>query len=467
MPYEKEIMMENKIKARDPGKLGIGKLLLWCSNGVSTSVEYVVLSFLTLYCTNALGLNAALVGTLLMASKIFDGVTDLFAGYIVDRTNTRWGRGRPYDLCILGVWLTTWLLFSVPVQYSTAVKCVWIFVCYALCQSVFRTMLSAGGTPYMVRAFNNDQAYIKINSIGGLLTTLVIVVFNVVFPIFYAQIISDAPGWSRLIGFIAIPMAVIGILRFFFIPEKYAVDDKNHQTTLKDLVTVLKENKYIYPVAILLLVTGIGSNMTVTSYYFLYIVKNVQISGVMSLVGIVAMATMALYPILLKKISIKQLIQRGLYLTLSAGILCFFAKDNIPLLMIAGIVTGIGSLPCSYMSGLMIIECADYNEWQGRPRMEGTLGCVTNFASKIGAALGTFLVGLLLSSAGFDGTQTVQPATALLSIRFCYALLPAIFYVIAGLLLHFYKLDKMKPQIAADLAQKREARAAAAAVAAD
>ena len=106
--------MGNRQKTKNPDKIGIIPMLLWSENGASSAINVVLLTFLTLYCTNALGMSAALVGTLLMVSKIFDGITDICAGYIVDKTNTKLGRGRPYDLCILGLWFTTYLLFSVP-----------------------------------------------------------------------------------------------------------------------------------------------------------------------------------------------------------------------------------------------------------------------------------------------------------------------------------------------------------------
>lgn len=81
-----------------------------------------------------------LVGTLLLFSKIFDGVTDLFAGYIVDNTRTRFGKGRPYELSILGVWLMTIIMFFCPPSMSTAVKAVWVFITYTFINSIFTTL---------------------------------------------------------------------------------------------------------------------------------------------------------------------------------------------------------------------------------------------------------------------------------------------------------------------------------------
>lgn len=449
--------MAIKEKTLNKDKVGVGKMLLWTGNGASAAVQVVLAGYLSIYCTNALGLSAALVGTLLMVSKILDAFTDLIAGFVVDKTNTRLGRGRPYDLCIIGLWFTTWLLFSVPESLSLTVKCVWIVICYALCQSVFKTFMTAAGTPYMVRAFNNEQKYIKLSSWGGLLTTLVVVVFNVMFPMYYAKVINDSSGWSKLILFIAVPMCIIGILRFFFIPEKYVVENVNSEkTTIKDIILLLKTNKSIYPVAFLQLVVGISGNLSVTGYYYLYIVKNVEISGVMSIFSVIAMLTLILYPMLLKKITTKQLIQYSLLISILSGLIGFLALDNLVMLAIAGIALGVTTLPVSYLSGLLTIDCADYNEWNGRPRMEGTLSSVVGFANKVGTALGTFLTGILLSMSGFDGTQAVQPDSAIIMIRACNSLLPMVFLLLAAFILKYYKLDKMKPQINADLEESRK-----------
>lgn len=274
---------------------------------------------------------------------------------------------------------------------------------------------------------------------------------------FYAKVVDDPSGWSSLVLCIAIPMCIIGILRFFFIPEKYVVEDtKNEQKTLKDVGVLLKTNKSIYPVAILQMAVGLAGNLSVAGYYFLYIVKNLEISGVMSLFSVIAMLTLIFYPLVLKKITTKQLIQFSLLLSVGSGIIGFLAFDNLVMLALAGIVLGMVQLPVSYMGGLLTIDCADYNEWEGRARMEGTLASIVGFANKIGTAFGTFLTGVLLTMSGFDGTQATQPDSAILMIRACYSLVPMAFFLIAAFVLKFYKLDKMKPQINADLAERRK-----------
>lgn len=449
-------MRERKV---NPDKIGAVKFLTWSIGGSPVAIQAVLLGFFQIYCTNALNLPAALVGTILFATKLFDGFTDLVAGYIVDRTNTRFGKGRPYEFAILGMWVMTWLLFSVPTQLSTVTKCIWIFVCYTLAQSVFLTLKNAAGNVYMVRAFNNTQKYIKLNSIGGILSIAVVVVFNIIFPMFYGKVINNAAGWSRLIGFITVPMIIVGMLRFFFVKEEYDVDIKSEEKmSFKDVVAVLKTNKYVYLVALLLGLSSMVSGLNVTSYYFLYIVGNIEISGVLSIFGFGAMLCMLFFPLILKKISTAQLVRGSLMLSIVSGIVLFLAKGNIPMLAVGGVINGIVSLPISYLSSIFIVECADYNEWKGIHRMEGTLSSVTNFAMKVGQAFGTLMVGMLLGLAGFNSELSTQPGSALMMIRLLYSLIPTAIYLLAAFILRFYKIDKLKPQI--DEANKKNREAA-------
>ena len=72
--------------------------MIWNSRAISTAIFVLVSSFLMIYCTDTLKILAAMVSMILVASKVLDGITDMFAGFIVDRTETRWGKARPYEI---------------------------------------------------------------------------------------------------------------------------------------------------------------------------------------------------------------------------------------------------------------------------------------------------------------------------------------------------------------------------------
>ena len=97
--------MEKEKKNRED-KVGLGKLLLWQSREVAKTPAFLMLTFLMVYCTDTLKIPAATVSIILIVSKLVDGVTDMAAGFIVDRTQTKWGKGRPVALYMAAILLS-------------------------------------------------------------------------------------------------------------------------------------------------------------------------------------------------------------------------------------------------------------------------------------------------------------------------------------------------------------------------
>lgn len=163
-------MGEEKKKNPKRVKVGAKRMLCWNSSGISSGCMMMAMGYLSIYCTDTMGIPAALVGTLLAASKIFDGFTDLIAGYLVDNTNSRWGKGRPYEFALLFGWICTVLLYSCPQGLSMVVKCIWLFSMYVLTNSIFYTLLKANATPYLVRAFKTEDEIVSLSTIGNIMT---------------------------------------------------------------------------------------------------------------------------------------------------------------------------------------------------------------------------------------------------------------------------------------------------------
>ena len=109
------------------------------------------------------------------------------------------------------------------------------------------------------------------------------------------------------------------------------------------------------------------------------------------------------------------------------------------------------------MFNMFIADVADYNEWKGLKRMEGTMGSLTGLSSKLGNALGGFLMGVLMSASGYVGGADVQVDSAIMMIRVLASVAPLALMLVVAVILRFYTVDKQMPQIKQDL----EARAAA------
>lgn len=451
-----------KQRQKNPKAVGVGRMFAWQSRAVSQGCALMAVGFLSIYCTDTLNMDPKLVAGLLVVSKLLDGVTDIVAGYIVDKTDTKWGRGRPYELCIVGMWLCTWLMFSCPPAFSTVAKSAWVLCMYALVNSVFYTFLNANNTVYMVRAFRYEEQFVAINSYGSIISMLGVVAFNVFFPMAMGRVATSASGWSLLMAMIAIPLAVIGLMRFIFIKETVDVDVKNEDGTkekvnFEDVKKVLTKNPYIYIVALVLFINNFVTNMGVNVYYFTYVAENLDLFGIISAIQIIGIPVVIIFPALIKKFSTAKLMFAGCLLTAFGYMLNFFAGGNPAILGAAAICYGVGSIPISMLINLLIIECANFNEWKGMQRMEGTLGCVTGFATKVGSAVGAGVLGVLLSASGYIGDIELIPDSAVMMIRCLFSVIPAVLWLIVAGSLLLYKLDKMMPQIKADNEAKRAA----------
>ena len=457
-------------------KFPFGRFLLWKTSDISSAgLTIIVTSYLTIYCTNYLGLSGTLVGTILLVSNVIDAVTDLVAGFVIDNTHSKLGKGRPYEIGIVGMWICTWLMFSGPVSAGQAVKVMWVFFMYTFIFGVFNTLRGAGSTAYMIRAFDNDRELIgKVGSYGGIVTTLGSMIVSLSFPVAMGVIATSAAGWSRLVALYAVPLAVIGAGRFVFVKENPSIDDgvKNEPVTLKDFWQVFTKNKYVWFYAGMILIFNTITNMSAQTYYFTYIVGNTDLLGVLSIMGTLLLPVMLFMPLLLKKFSVPKVVMGGAIIAIFGYAINFIAGSSIGLLMTAGVMTACLSLPISYLCAILLMNLFDYNEYKGLARLEGTTNQLAHgISGQLGQGLGGFMLGVFLDISGFitstDGSAVTQPDSAIFMIRCLYSIIPIILLVILIVCVFFLsRLDKEMPEINRVLNEKRAVIAAEKAAAA-
>lgn len=448
----------SKEKQKNPSKVPAGKLLAWQTRPVALGAVTIIIGYFAIYCTDTLGMKAATVGALLMASKIVDGVTDLIAGYMVDNTHTRWGKARPYEFCIVLAWLCTVLLFSARAEWSNAIKCVWIFIMYTLVFSIFSTFLNAAESPYIIRAFGTKEAVTKVSAVGGIVVTFGCMVVSISFPMLMGSLATSDKGWSKLILIYAVPLTLIGILRFIFVKEEYVdVKAETEHVSLKDMFTMLKTNKYAWCIAGINGVTQFAAGLGAATYYFTWIVGDIGKYSILQSFSIISLFVMLVFPAVIRRKSANFLIGLGAVLGIIGFGLNFIAGSNMVLLIIGFLLSGIAALPGSYLRSVLIMDTAKYNQWKGLPPMESTASALSNFFGKIFTAFGSFILGIMLEFGGYDGTLAVQPDSAVNMIRILYSIIPMI--AMAGMLICTFvysSLDKKLPQIEAEIQVRSE-----------
>lgn len=450
--------MGTKVKANwaDPNTTAENEKLpgwlkwVWSGRGISFSLCFVLMGQITYYCTDLLGMPAATVGTLLLVSKIFDGITDIIAGYIIDKTNTRWGKARPYEIFVALTWLCTVLLFSTP-NFGMTGKCIYVFCLYTIANSVCYTLMSCGDGVYLKRAIRSENNRVSLTAFQGALIMLFSVVVSILMPLMIATIGTERSGWTIIALGFAVPLSILGSIRMFTVKE--VADAKNDaqneaavKVPFKDVVRAFAKNKLIFVLGIVILIYQMITTANPYTYYFKWIFGDISLG---SLVGMASLATpflLIFVPKLTRKIGTTKFLIYGMIVNLIGCVIRMLFAQNIVMLMVAAVLVLAGNLPVSSMLSIYVLECMDYGQRKSGVNIDGVTGSVSGFAMKLGSAFGSALMGLLMGASGYisDPAATTQPDTAINMIYFIFAVLPVIFAVVTLVLSLLYRSVKSK-----------------------
>lgn len=442
--------------------------LAWSSRGISAGINVVLVMYVTYYCTDMLGLDAGIVGGLLVASKIVDAFTDLGVGYLIDRTHTRWGKARPYELFIALDWLFTVLLYSVP-DMSQTMQYVYVLIMYLLINAICLTALGGADVVYQARTFTTDNNRIKAMSVNGIVVMFCTIVFNIILPQLISGIGATKSGWSKMSLMLGIPLTLIGLLRFFICKE-IVQDDQNEsveksisdsKTKKQDVsfgetIATVAKNKYLLIVVGLMMVCCVINGMgTATTYYFKYWMGDVGLMSIASFTGLIAPLGLVFFPLLAKKFGTTHILQVCAVLSVIGVSIRTIGGTNMTTILIGGALLSIGSMPINLMINTYLIDCMDYGEWKTGIRVEGMIASIVNFANKAGGAIAAGVVGLVMGLASYNGSLEVQPDNVMTAIVGLYNWLPLALCILMLILAMAYKVDKIRPQMKADLEKRR------------
>lgn len=268
-----------------PAKLPRGYMAAWSTRGISLGVYMVLFMQITYFATESLGMDVSLVGILLLASRIFDGFTDAVVGFVIDRTHTRFGKARPYELMVIPLWICVILFFGAQAGRSVTGKAVYFFVLYTLITGVFQTCLNGSEGILLRRSLKEGELHAKVVSFTGVILVIFCGAANILLPQLMNTWGKESGGWFKIALVYGIPMLLLGVQRFFFIKETaITVDAEKEKFGFWESVTISIKNKYVLLLGAGALLVNIINNVfsTVGSYYFNYIMGDL---GLLSIYG--------------------------------------------------------------------------------------------------------------------------------------------------------------------------------------
>lgn len=410
----------------------------------SLGMSMVVLGMMTYYLTTQTGLSGTVVGTILLCSRIFDGVSDLLAGFVIDRCHFKLGKVRPFDLAAIPMWICLVLCFAVP-GFNTAGKIIYVFLMYNLCQTVFYTFKSVCGTIRLKRTFNESRRS-SVIAASGIITAVVATAAGIILPILIDNLEYQPNGWIIITGIFAVPGILMSLSEFFLAPEMEPTEENSssEKISFRDFAGELLKNKYMLMIIIIAvaatMVNGVLGN--VGTFFFKYVYGDLTASSLMGIVTLAAYIFMALIPVMTKKLGNRVVMMVFFAVVVVSNLAKYLNPTSFGWLALCTVFTMAGITICSSVSGLVLIDTMKYGKLTTGRENEGVYSAIKGFADKVANGIAPFIVGRALDLGGFDGSLEVQSAGANAMIFAVYALVPAVIGLIGFLTMFFCKMEK-------------------------
>ncbi|SEK61122.1 MFS transporter [Paenibacillus sp. OK003] len=426
-----------------------------------------LLGLITYYYTDVVGVSAAIVGTVLLVTKLLDAVADVGMGVLVDRTKSKYGQARPWLLWMsIPMFVSLLLLFSVP-DISVTGKIVYAIIT----NLVFYIMVyTPTFIPYSsLMALTTRNTYER--SLMGIIRSSSGYLAGMVVAIAFLPIVNAMGGgrreWTILAGVFAF-MAAAGILiAFFSNREKYnnvQLDELGvfqEKISLVQGLNMLISNKYwllmftVGTFSHILFALGVAAG----TYYAKYIWGDVNLVAIMGGIGLIPVVIgFSLSGPFIKKFGKRNTALGGVIIGLIGATARLIAPESIMLGLVCSIFQTLGTIPLMAVGGALTTDTIEYGEWKFRKRIVGLTNSVNAFGNKVGTALGAAMIGWLLALGGYVEQASEQGNAAKQAIIALNIYVPIVVMAVIAICLFFYKLDKEFPKILKDLEERRTAK---------
>ncbi|MEG1144879.1 MAG: MFS transporter [Clostridium sp.] len=447
-----------------------GKKLTWetrisyAGGDVACNVIFGMIgTLLTLFYTDYVGINPATVGMVMLVSRLFDGISDLIMGIIVERTNSRWGKSRPWILWMSVPYaLSAVLLFSVP-KSTALVQAIYLFVTYNFCTTICYTAINLpyGSLSAMMTRDSSERDMLSIVRMG--LSPLGrIMAVTCTLPL--VKLFGDnQAAWVKTMSVWAVVALILLIICFWRCKETVVISAKQNKEAipLKKGLKGLVKNQYFWAVLILWMLQSVsfGISGTILPYYCKYIFHNdtwmysfLYLTETLILVACIFSCTP-----FIRKFGKRNVAFAGAVIAFAGQLLFFLNPQSFSWMVMSCVARAIGLAPLNAVVFGMIGDVVEFGQWKNHMRQESLVFAGGSIGTKVGAGVASAAMTGLLSVAGYISSSTgavVQPQEVLNMIVSIYKFGPIIVAALAVITLFFYKLDKQYPAIMTELMQR-------------
>lgn len=304
-------------------------------------------SFLTLYYTDSVGISAAVIGTIMLLTRLLDGVTDLGMGALIDRTRTRWGKARPWVLwSAVPMGLGLVLLFNVPASLGSSGKIAYAAITYTLMAAVIYTACNLSYNTLLSLTAPNPKDRVLMSSLRFFCTMGVVLIIN-----YNTMNLVERFGWNGMAFAFGVIAVVLLLITFFFTKERSiaGISGKSEKKIpVGQSFRLLFKNKYFIFVTLIFVInyTALGVNNGLRIFYARDVLGNAGLMGTLTLCFILPkMIGNLLYPQITRIMGKWKSLVLG-YILEMAGVAVMALTPSSLGTAVAGLVLlGIGGIP--------------------------------------------------------------------------------------------------------------------------
>ncbi|EAX8240703.1 MFS transporter [Salmonella enterica] len=427
-----------------------------------TVITCLIMNFLTFFYTDVFGLTPALVGTLFIALRVFDAISDPVMGIIADRTQSRWGRFRPWQLWMaIPIGIIGILTFTVP-DAGMGVKITWAFGTY-LILSVGYTAINVPYCALINTMTTRHEEVIACQSWHFVLCGGAGFVVSVGLPwmVDFLGRGNAAQGYQWGVGVLCAIAVIMFLCCFFWVRERVPLAMMG-KFTLREHLAGLRKNDQLLLMLVMsfLLINVFNIRGGGYMYFITYVLEGgtAYTSLFFTMVTFASILGSVIVSPLTRRIDTVKLYYRTNLVLATLAIAMWFLPVGpayqvlwLAVILGNGIILGF-TLPLHFS---LMAFADDYGEWKTSVRSSGMNFAFNLFFIKLAWASSAGIISLLFIFVAYQPGASNQTPASLNGITAMETLLPALFHLLLALAIRICKLNNpMMSRIATDLRQR-------------
>jgi GPH family glycoside/pentoside/hexuronide:cation symporter len=401
--------------------------------------------FLFIFYTDVFGIPAAVVGTMMLVTRLIDAISDPLMGALADRTQTKYGKFRPYlILGIIPLIAAGVLTFTVP-DLDQDGKIIWAYGSYIFMMLAYTFInVPYGALLGVVTADSQQRTTLTSFRFIGAFSGGTFVAYMTPKLVAYFGQGDEAAGWQYTMMVYGALAAVLFVISFLSTKERISPPQTEKTPVVEDIKDLFNNKPWLvlFTLALVIMMT-ISLRGSTGTFYFKYYVGREDLIGSFSMVYMIALAVGAASTPLLTRFFDKKKLLMILMSAVAVLSVAFYLvpKDQIALMYGLQILIGFCLGPKSPLVFSMYADTADYGEWQNGRRATAMVFSAAAFSQKLGGALAGATIGWILASLGYVANQA-QSGASEHGIVLLMTLIPGVFALLSVFLIRLYSLDE-------------------------